>query len=202
MRGRRHRWHTPAAGCRASCWTRSHGAGGDRDGRHPASSLSPCRAPAPSPRGKAIPAATPLALRERASPRAPSLPSQASVPRPSYGGFSFPLQPPRVAAAFPCRRQRRACDALPAITTGRAVTLQQTSPLSPATNQGQAAALLDRACRYVLLLLMSFPARLMGTRRRTTVARRRLGPAAHPRVAALRSSSPVAAPALSQGRRC
>lgn len=44
--------------------------------------------------------------------------------------------------------------------------LQQTSLLSPATNQGQAAALLDRACRYVLLLLMSSPACLMGTQRR------------------------------------
>lgn len=101
--------------------------------------------PAPTPRG----AATPLVPRDGASPCTLSFPSPTSVPRPS---FSFPSRPHPSAVL--------------AITTGRAVTLEQTSPLSPATNQGQAAVLLDRACSYVLLLLMSSPARCMGTRRR------------------------------------
>lgn len=155
---------------------------------HPDSSLPPCRSPAPPPRGEATPAASPLAPWQRASQPAPSLPSQASVPRPSYGGFSFPPHPPR--RLRPPRATGSAVRVTPgrAITTGRAVTLQQTSPLSPATNQGQAAALLDRACRYVLLLLMSSPARLMGTRRR---AARRDGSSAPLPIRGLLASGPA-----------
>lgn len=106
------------------------------------------------------------------------------------------------AMASPCHRQRQACDASPAITTGRAVLLQQTSPLSPATNQGQAAALLDRACRYVLLLLMSSLTRSTGTQRRATWCDSALAPLPIQGSAARPSCSPVAVPAPGQGRQC
>lgn len=79
--------------------------------------------------------------------------------------------------------------AQPAITTGKAVTLQQTSLLSPATNQGQAAALLDRACWYVLLLLMSCCHTLNGDTQESDVTRQRLGPTAHLGAPVLRASS-------------
>lgn len=108
--------------------------------------------------GRAAPLPTPLTPRQRARPGVPP-PSGTRAPRAAATSPLLPVPSPR-------RRQRRACDRVPAITTGRAVTLQRASALSPATNQGQPAALLDRACLYVLLLLMPSPARLTGTQSR------------------------------------
>lgn len=64
---------------------------------------------------------------------------------------------------------------VPAITAGRAVTLQRASALSPTTNQGQAAALFDRTRHDVLLLLMPSPAHGRDTEQSET------GPSAAPR---------------------
>lgn len=127
------------------------------------------------------------------SPHAPSVLLQANMPRRS-NSISFPLHPlqqpwvPGATVGSWCHWQCCVSAAWLAITTGKAVTLQQTSLLSPATNQGQAAALLDRACRYVLLLLMSSCHTLNGDTQESNKMRQRISPAAHMGAPALRAS--------------
>lgn len=145
-------------------------------GRSSCGSVSSC--------GDTTPAATPcphmppqLSGKQMCHDPATASPSHPSYP--SSRGFPVPLRAPGATGSA----------AQPAITRGKAVTLQQTSLLSPATNQGQAAALLDRACWYVLLLLMSCCHTLNGDTQESDVTRQRLGPTAHLGAPVLRASS-------------
>lgn len=98
---------------------------GTRTGR---SSRVPATTLALLPRGDTTPAATPC----------PQMPPHANVPRPSYS-ISFPPQQPRVPRATvssQCHWQCHASAARPAITTGRAVTLQQNLPAQPCYKSG------------------------------------------------------------------
>lgn len=157
-----------------------HGAGRDRDRQHPALSPSRYWAPAPPLRGEETPVVTPLVPRDRASPRALSIPSQPAATQPNHGSSSFSTPPAPPAAASRCRRQRRACCGPAGYHQRKSRNATANLPAQPCYKSGSGGSAVRQSLPLRAPAPNVLPATLRGDAAESGAAGRQLGPAAHP----------------------